>query len=401
MAVAFCISGHGFGHASRQVEVVNAFGALRPDQPIHVFTQAARWLLDRTIRVPVTLVDHAVDTGAVQRDSLLLDIPATLAAAAAFEHQADAAAATLAGEFRARRVRVVVCDVPAMPFTAASLADCRAVALANFTWDWIYADLAGYRGPGTGDRGSGTGDGARDSGVGISDSRFGRRDSGRDEDEVADLPRRLGARYALGDAAWRLPMHGGFSTFGTVLDFPWIARRSRRDPADTRRVLGLTDARPLVLVSFGGYGVAGIRLAHHAGAPYRLVLSGGAAHPPADTPADAAHVDRDRLDALGLRYEDLLAACDVVISKPGYGIVSECVANRVALLYTERGQFAEYPVMVEQMPSVLRCRHLSNDAVASARWDDDVAAVLAQPWPAERPLVNGADVAAGMLSAMV
>ena len=119
MAIAFCISGHGFGHASRQVEAINAFGTLRPDQSIHVFTKASRWLLDRTIRVPVTIVEQAVDSGAIQRDSLVLDIPATLAAAAQFEDHADEGAAALAREFRARDVRVVVCDAPPMACTAA------------------------------------------------------------------------------------------------------------------------------------------------------------------------------------------------------------------------------------------------------------------------------------------
>ncbi len=365
MAVAFCISGHGFGHASRQVEVINAFGALRPDQPIHVFTQASRWLLDRTIRVPTTIVDLAVDAGAIQHDSLRMDIPATLSGAARFEAASDRMAAALAQELRARGVRVVVCDVPPMPCTAARLADVPAVALANFTWDWIYEDFTA------------------------------------DHPGFDDLPARLAARYAETTAAWRLPMHGGFGSCATVLDFPWIARRSRRDPADTRRRLGVDDDRPLVLLSFGGYGVEGLQLAHHAGAPYRLVLSGGASHAPERLPADALQVDRDRLEAAGCRYEDLVAACDVVVSKPGYGIVSECVANGAALLYTDRGRFREYPVMVEQMPQVLRCRYLSNAAVATGRWDADVEAVLARPAPPGRPLVNGADVAAGMLSAMV
>ena len=366
MAVAFCISGHGFGHASRQVEVINALGALAPGLPIHVFTQASRWLLERTIRVPASLHEWAVDTGAVQLDSLAMDIPATLETAARFESGADEAAEALAREFRTLAVRVVVCDAPAMPCTAARLAEVPAIVLANFTWDWIYEDFT------TDHRGH------------------------------ADLPNRLGARYALADAAWRLPMAGGFSTIGTVLDFPWIARRSRRQPDDTRRLICAgDDGRPLVLLSFGGYGVAGMRLAHHAGAPYRLVVSAGAGYTPDVLPADALQVDRDRLSALGLRYEDLVAACDVVASKPGYGIVSECVANDTALLYTDRGRFREYPVMVAQMPAVLRCAYIDNDALATARWDADVEALLAQPAPRERPLVNGADVAAGMLTAML
>ena len=202
-------------------------------------------------------------------------------------------------------------------------------------------------------------------------------------------------------AAWRLPMHGGFATVRTVLDFPWIARRSRRDPRDVRRLIGADDDRPLVLVSFGGYGVADMRLAHHAGAPYRLAWAGGAQREPTDAPPDALSLDRDHLADLGLRYEDLVAASDVVASKPGYGIVSECVANGAALLYTDRGRFREYPVMVEQMPEVMRCRFIASEAMAGGRWDEDVEALLAQPRPEARPLVNGADVAAGMLSAML
>ncbi|BCS32885.1 arabinose kinase [Luteitalea sp. TBR-22] len=364
MAVAFCISGHGFGHASRQVEVINAFGALRPDVPITIFTEASPWLLDRTVRVPVARRPWAVDTGAIQRDSLRLDIPATLEAARGFEQEADASAVALADALRANGTRVVVCDAPAMPCTAAVLAGARAIVLANFTWDWIYEDFTA------------------------------------DHPGFDDLPRRLGRRYAEAEAAWRLPMYGGFSTVRTVLDFPWVARRARRDPSETRRLLGMDQGRPHVLVSFGGYGVAGMTLAQHDGAPYRLVLSSGAQHGSTDAPADALHADRDRLEALDLRYEDLVAACDVVVSKPGYGIVSECVANGTALLYTDRGRFREYPVMVEQMPSVLRCRFLASEALANARWDEDVEALLGQPHPAERPLVNGADVAAGMLSAM-
>ncbi|MGI8672054.1 MAG: hypothetical protein ACR2LU_05560 [Luteitalea sp.] len=365
MAVAFCISGHGFGHASRQVEVVNAFGRLCPGQPIHLFTAASRALLARTLCVPATVVEWAVDSGAVQRDSLMVDIAATLEGAARFEAGADAAATALAAELVARDVRVVVCDVPPMPCSAARRASVPAVALANFTWDWIYEDFVA------------------------------------DHPGYDDLPMRLRRRYAEADAAWRLPMHGGFEAFTTVLDFPWVARRSRRDPADTRRAIGAADHRPLVLISFGGYGVADMQLAQHDRAPYRLVLVSGAAHSPRDAPGDALCLDAEALQSAGLRYEDLVAACDVVVSKPGYGIVSECVANRSALLYTDRGRFREYPVMVREMPDVLRCRYLAQARLATARWDEDVEALLTQPPAPVRPLVNGADVAAGMLSAML
>ena len=82
------------------------------------------------------------------------------------------------------------------------------------------------------------------------------------------------------------------------------------------------------------------------------------------------------------------------MSKPGYGIVSECVANDTALLYTSRGRFIEYDTFVAGMPRVLRCRYLPQEDLFAGRWADAIEALLAQPSPVERPRTDGAAVAA-------
>jgi hypothetical protein len=84
--VVFYISGHGFGHASRDIEVINALQAQAPDLPLVVRTAAQRWLFDLTVRRPVGF--HAVecDTGIVQIDSLHLDEAESVRRAAAFHH---------------------------------------------------------------------------------------------------------------------------------------------------------------------------------------------------------------------------------------------------------------------------------------------------------------------------
>ena len=159
-----------------------------------------------------------------------------------------------------------------------------------------------------------------------------------------------------------------------VQDVPFIARRSTRDPSDTRRALGIDGAKPLVLSSFGRYGVT---------LPYDRAAAAGLTVlvPPPQLPD-------------GLKHEDLVAAADVVLSKPGYGIVSECVAHRTPLLYASRGRFAEYEVMVAELPRMLRCRHIDREELVAGNWADSVAAVLAQPDPPERVAVDGAAVAA-------
>ena len=158
---------------------------------------------------------------------------------------------------------------------------------------------------------------------------------------------------------------------------PLVGRHSIRDPRETRRLLGITCDRPFVLASFGAYGAA---VPYTDGAHAHFTLMTIERHPP--------H---------GLAYEDVVAAADVVISKPGYGIVSECAVNRTPLLYTSRGRFIEYDVFVEQMPRFVRCRHIDRETLLAGDWDGPIADLLAQPPPPEMAPVDGATVSAALI----
>ena len=93
LAVFFYISGHGFGHAAREMAVINALGSRLPDHEIVVRTSAPRWLFHQTVRVPISFVEGETDTGIVQIDSLRLDEPATIARASEFYRTLPARAA--------------------------------------------------------------------------------------------------------------------------------------------------------------------------------------------------------------------------------------------------------------------------------------------------------------------
>jgi L-arabinokinase len=103
------------------------------------------------------------------------------------------------------------------------------------------------------------------------------------------------------------------------------------------------------------------------------------------------------LEEADIRYEDLVAAADVVVSKPGYGIVSECIANQTALLYTSRGIFAENDVLVGEMKPVVRSRFIGQDDLRNGLWEPSVRALLAEPEPAERMPTDGAGVVASAI----
>ncbi len=301
---------------------------------------APRWLFDLA-QVPGLVHDaFESDIGMTQTDSLTLDVADTARRAAAFYGDFDRRADSEAAFLRSHRAAIVLGDIPPLAHAAAARAGIPSVAIGNFTWDWIYEGYATF------------------------------------ERDAPGVLQTIRDAYRHATRALRLPMHGGFAPMSDVTaDIPMIARRSTRSRDETRRVMNVAGDRPCVLASFGGYGldIAFDEIGRHE----RLtVLSPGAALPPS------------------LSYQDLVAAADLVLSKPGYGIVSECVANDTPLLYTSRGAFVEYDVFVAEMPRVLRCRFMPQEDLRAGRWRTHVDALLAQPAPPGRARIDGARVAA-------
>jgi UDP-N-acetylglucosamine:LPS N-acetylglucosamine transferase len=259
----------------------------------------------------------------------------------------------------------VVADAPPLATAAAAMAGVRSVVCGNFTWDWIYE---AYR---------------------------------EHLQQAPALIPQIQEAYRHAAFAWRLPMHGGFATFApeTIVDVPFVARHARRTRTDVRRSLQLPADTPVVLFSFGGMGVKDVNLWRlDCLDRYAVVLTTHEAAGAGDTSRTGVHVVSDAaLYGSGLRYEDLVAASDVVLTKPGYGIISECVANEVAVLYTSRGRFAEYDVLVESMPQFARAGFIEQAELFGGHWRDALDAVLRQPPPPIRPATNGADVIAGMI----
>ena len=370
--IAFYISGHGFGHASRDIEVLNALGRLAPGLPVNVRTAAPRWFFDLTLTRAIEWTPHETDVGVVQIDGLRLDEAATVARARAFFASLEQEAARDAAWLQEIGATLVVGDIPPLAFAAAARAGLPSIALGNFTWDWIYEAYRPWMGDG------------------------------------ATFIEQVRQAYAGADLALRLPMHGGFSMFRTVEDLPFIARRSMRAPAETRAALGLPSAEPLVLLSFGGYGLTRIDLPRVSDLDgYTIVVTSDVtANRRADSAPDAADaarlnlpanvrlIDEAGLYAAGLRYEDVVAAVDVVMTKPGYGIIAECAANDTAILYTSRGHFVEYDVLVREMPQWVRAGFISNEDLLAGRWQAALDGVMATPPAPERPSVDGADRAA-------
>ena len=163
----------------------------------------------------------------------------------------------------------------------------------------------------------------------------------------------------------------------------------------TRTHFGLPASGRVALLSFGGYGLPSLDVSAVDCLGDWTIVTTDRTRTAAQTPA-AVVVAEDAFTE-DVRYEDLVAAVDVVLTKPGYGIIAECISSDTAMLYTSRGSFREYDLLVSEMPRYLRCRFISQADLFGGRWREPLEAVLAQPAPAETIAVTGADVVAEIL----
>lgn len=349
MLVAYATA-HGYGHMTRLCEVLRAVRARAPSLPITFVGTLPERLVRRAVPGPLAFRAVATDAGLVQRDALEIDEPASAERCRAFDATWEERAAAEASFLREAGARLVLADIPPLPFDAAARAGIPAIGMSNFSWDWIYRHLAGR------------------------------------QPSLAASAERAARAYASAALLLELPFAGDLSAFPRRERVGYVARRPRVERREARRRLGLDD-RPAVLVSFGGIGLPGLtpsvlsRLAE-----FRFLYP--------------EELEADRLDALGLHYPDVVGAVDAVVTKPGYGIVTDAIAAGTRLVYTERGDFPEYPIMVAEMVKHLACVHVGNEELRAGRIGDALRRVLALPIPAP-PALDGAERAAERVLALL
>jgi hypothetical protein len=352
--VALAISGHGFGHAVRSAEVARAL--LNRGVRIKLRTAAPAWLFpDNVERLPSP--GWPLDVGVAQHDGLELDVDETRRRWDGFARDFDAHAEAEARLLVEHGVDVLLGDIPPLAFAAAARAGIPSAALGNFGWDWIYGAWPGF-----------------ESIIGC--VQMGYRRAGR---------------------LFRLPLHStdgdAFPAFGVVEDVPLIARRAVCARAETRAHLGLPQDARVVLLSFGGFNARGLDLrALGEWTKYVFVLT-----PPLSTNAVELPPNTVALAENPADYVSLVGACDAVVTKPGYGIVADCLANRVAMLFTDRGPFREYDVLARALPTLGRARHAPRDDVLAGQLGPHLDALFETPAPWTEQRMDGADFVAERL----
>jgi L-arabinokinase len=227
-----------------------------------------------------------------------MDLPATFQACANLHRKIPRLIEHELSFIDQARARLILGDIPPLAFAIAARAALPSVALSNFSWNWIYRSYL--------------------------------------EEFPSFLPliEQMESFYRHASLCLSLPFSTDLTVFPKRASSPLVTRVSALDKRQARARYGLPAEKKIALLSFGGLGLSQL-LADlvECAADYLFVTTGSK---PLREQNLIVLTDRQ------LHYEDLVRAADVVVTKPGYGIVADVIAHQVPVLYTSRGPFPEY-----------------------------------------------------------
>jgi len=348
--IAYYITAHGYGHGTRSCDIIHALHAAAPEVPVVVKTDLPLPFLNGRLPSGTQIVPGAFDTGLVQKDSIQVDLEASLEAVAELYSREETLLRQEAEFIRREKIDVVVADIPAIPLAAAHRAGVPAIATGNFGWDWIYSEFA------------------------QSDPRW---------QPYVDKFRVV---YEQTELLLRQPFAEPMAAFKKQIDLPLLASPGTDRRQHIAEQLGIDPSLKWVLLSFTTLNLgfqALENLAHLRGCAVFTVE-------PLEWPDSGVHCIRHSTAS----FADALASMDVVVTKPGFGIVSECIVNSKPIIYTDRENFREYSVLVEGIEKYCRNAFIPNTELYAGELEralDRIETALAPPETMPR---NGAQVAA-------
>ena len=353
--IAYYITAHGYGHGTRSCDVLRALHRLAPDQPVIVTTDLPRDFLNSRLAGcdNLTFRSGAFDVGLVQKDSIQIDLFQTLEKLEALYARDEILSADERRFFKAEEVCLVVADIPAIPLLSAQRAKIPNVAIGNFSWDWIYEAYA------------------------------------KTDFHWEYFVEKFRDVYEQTDLLLRLPFAPPMEVFPNQKDIPLLASPGipQREKMVHMSYNDICTKKPWVLLSFTSldlnfqaleniralsdqYEFFCVEPLHYEGSCIRSVSRNAVA------------------------FADILASCDIVISKPGFGLVSECIVNRKPLIYSDRGDFAEYPYLVEGIEKYLRNVHLPSDQLYAGDFFQALEKIKTAPEPEQTIESGGAEMIA-------
>lgn len=334
--IAYFISPHGFGHASRACSIMIELTKIYPEIRFEIFTKVPKWFFQDSLVANFGYHPFLTDVGLVQESPLKENLDETIKALSGFFPFRKSIIKNLSEKVKKLKCKIIICDISPLGIAVAHESGICSILIENFTWDWIYREYAKYN------------------------SGF--------------LPyvEYLKNQFKLADYHIQTePVCGKRKSDLTV---PPISRGKRKNSTEVRKILGIKQNSKVVMITMGG-----IREKNNFLKSLQklsgiiFIIPGGS----------LKKTKQDNLILLPFHSEffhpDLINASDAVVGKAGYSTLAEVYASGVPFGYITRSMFRESKVLMQYIKKNMQGIAINENQYIKGRWIKKIPLLLSLP----------------------
>lgn len=344
MKILCAISHHGLGHLAQAAPILNAMQQARPDLEWLIWSGLTRETLGGRLHIHFSHRHEPADVGLSMQDAVRVDAAASRLDYLEFHQDWNGRVTREARWLGEQRIDGVISNAAYLPLAAASRAGMAGVGFCSLNW-W---DIAHHYLGGTPD--------------------------------MAAVFTHMREAYQNAHTFLRLTPGLPMSWLTSMEVAAPVASIgcSRRTALDAR--LRLAPTRKLVMLGFGGVAYQN---------PGPLPFLEGILWLIPDTWPTEGRDDLIRFSHAQMPFPDLLASCDALVTKVGYGSFVEAAGLGLPVLYLDRPDWPETPWLAPWLTQHTRAAAISEQTLFSAAVGEELSRLWNSPAP--RP----PDVSAG------
>lgn len=349
------ITAHGYGHIAQTAPVLNLLAQQRPDLRITVRSHVSTDYLKQRILHSFEHIQVALDFGMAMFDAVRVDVPRSLAAYRDYHVDWAQKVAAEAEALRALQPDLLLANVPYRSLAAAKMAGIPAVAMCSLNW----ADIFRHYAP--------------------------------DDEASACIHAQMLEAYDSAAVFFKPSPSMPMSNLRNRRELACVAQVGKPQRLRARALCGASPQDRLVLVAMGGI-------------DHRLTMRDWPGIPGVHwlVPAswDVQRKDVSSIESLAMDFRDVLASCDAILTKPGYGTFAEAACAGIPVMYVPREDWPEAPYLVGWLQQYGVAVEIDGSRLATGELGETLATLWEKPRPA-RPKNNGAAEVAETLCKML
>lgn len=353
--IVFDISSHGFGHFAQSASVINALHKFNPDFRFTLRTAIAFDVLRSRIVAPFDLIVHQSDAGMQMTSTFDIDMEESYRYYATLHRHFDSVVEAEAQALSILKPDLLVSNISYVSIAAAKKLDVPAVAFCSLNWADIFK------------------------GVINDENTDGIYHQIIDCYNQADV-------FICPEPSMRMPALKNIQQAAPVV----YMGANRREVLD--QIFPRAKHTRLILVSPGGI-------------PTQINFSEWPRYDDISfIITQTVDVERDDMMVLSqmkMSYIDVLASCDAVLTKPGYGTVSEAMCHRIPVLYACRDNWPEEPGLVRWLQQFGKTQEVAREVLFNGEIKESLDELLAKEWTGNAPLPEGDTQAAKIIAELV